>query len=134
MPDRPAEVRNRPCPTCPYRQDVLSGVWDRAEYEKLRAYDNPVALQPQAPFFCHQMTGHVCAGWAGCGSGHGQLALRIGMARGTIAPSAAAYESPVPLFASGAEAADHGERDIEDPGTEAREAVAKLTRIRNRRN
>jgi len=44
------------------------------------------------------------------------------------------YQSPVPLFASGAEAAEHGIKDIEEPGEEARAMVAKLMELRERRN
>jgi hypothetical protein len=29
-----------PCPSCPYRKDVPSGVWAPEEYDKLPAYDN----------------------------------------------------------------------------------------------
>jgi len=41
--------------------------------------------------------------------------------------------SPVPLFASGTEAAAHGVRDIEDPDFDSRLAADKLRRIRKRR-
>jgi hypothetical protein len=37
-------------------------------------------------------------------------------------------EAFVPLFASGNEAADHGQRDIEEPSYEARVTVDKLLR------
>jgi hypothetical protein len=42
------------------------------------------------------------------------------------------YESPVPLFGSGAEAAEHGKRNIANPSPAAREKVAQLMRLRGR--
>jgi hypothetical protein len=38
------------------------------------------------------------------------------------------YVSPVPLWSSGAEAAEHGMADVENPGDAARSAVDKLAR------
>jgi hypothetical protein len=40
------------------------------------------------------------------------------------------YESPVPLFASGREAADHGLADIDHPGERAKRLIAKISRTR----
>lgn len=40
------------------------------------------------------------------------------------------YVSPVPLFASGAEAARHGLADVGQPGPSARRAIDKLLRRR----
>ena len=57
-------VPRRPCPTCPYRVDCPSGVWDRTEYEKLPRYDRNETF---ATFLCHQTTATgeqtVCRGW-----------------------------------------------------------------------
>ena len=39
--------------------------------------------------------------------------------------------SPVPLFTSGAEAAEHGKAEIDTPGRRAAEAIAKITRARS---
>jgi Family of unknown function (DUF6283) len=122
------------CQSCPYRQDVPSGVWSAEEYAKLREYDNETWLQPHAVFQCHQTgpqdrAARLCAGWVGC---HGQelIALRLGIASGTLDPSVMAYETDVPLFASGADAAEHGEADIDCPGEEARALMAKIVASR----
>lgn len=53
---------------------------------------------------------------------HHAIAVRLN----PIAPEAMDYVSPVPLFASGAEAAAHGMRDIDAPGARARRAIMKL--------
>ncbi|MET9611698.1 DUF6283 family protein [Kitasatospora indigofera] len=128
----------RPCDSCPYRRDVPSGIWAAEEYEKLRAYDAPTAEQPARTFRCHQSdadseAGRVCAGWAGC---HGEtlLAPRIALLTGDIdAPTFDAvitYTSPVPLFSSGAEAANHGRADIDRPGPDADRLINKIIRTR----
>lgn len=128
----------RPCESCPYRKDVPSGVWAEAEYEKLRAYDRPTAEQPMEVFQCHQNSkdddrARVCAGWASChGTTHQTdlLALRFAEAFGNMTPEAIAavrdYTSPVPLFASGEEAADHGVAEITHPSPQAQRLVAKI--------
>jgi hypothetical protein len=36
------------------------------------------------------------------------------------------YQSPVPLFTSGAEAAEHGKRDINAPGQAAQRKIVQL--------
>lgn len=128
----------RPCSSCPYRQDVPSGVWDAIEYAKLPRYDQDTAFQPTGLFLCHQLGrgegARVCAGWAGCHDGDNLLALRVGVARREITVETAEeirdYVSPVPLFASGAEAAAHGVRDIHRPGPAACTAMAKISRVR----
>jgi hypothetical protein len=120
----------RPCGTCPYRQDVPSGVWAAEEYAKLPAYDEETAGQPSGVFLCHQQNGKVCAGWAGCHDGRHMLSLRLAVAFGTMSPETAeavcSYVSPVPLWASGAEAAAHGLADIDAPGVAAQAAALKL--------
>lgn len=119
-------VRKEPCSTCPYRLDVPSGVWAAHEYEKLRPYDLPTAEQPMGTFGCHATPEHYCHGWAVVHSNRGHhydlLALRIWHPEGGI-PAAA-----VPLFASGNEAADWGQSDIEDPSPEAHEVMQRLLR------
>lgn len=105
----------RPCESCPYRRDVPSGVWAGSEYEKLVQYDAETPAQPPRMFQCHQSDAsgedaRVCAGWAGC---HGKelLAPRLELMRGKIDlagyQAIVEYESPVPLFDSGADAAAH---------------------------
>jgi len=119
-------VRKEPCSTCPYRLDVPSGVWASHEYEKLRPYDLPTGDQPVGTFGCHATPEHYCHGWAvvhsSRGGQHELLALRIWRPKGGIPPAA------VPLFASGNEAADWGQADIEDPSPEALAAVRRLLR------
>lgn len=126
-------VRPRPCPSCPYRRDVPSGLWDAAEYAKLPGYDGTTAEQAAAGafsvFFCHQRTGQVCAGWAGCHDMEENLAIRMGREDLDL-DAIRAYESPVPLFASGTDAAEHGLRDVGQPAAAARVLIGKLTRLR----
>ena len=120
----------RPCESCPYRRDVPSGVWSADEYAKLRDYDAQTYDQPMAAFQCHQTErdnpqARLCAGWVGT---HGVelLALRLEVSRGEVGPEVFDYTTDVPLFASGTEAAEHGEADIEHPGEQARALVAKI--------
>lgn len=122
--------RKTPCATCPYRQSVPSGVWHPDEYDKLPEYDGEMATQPPQVFMCHQGDQKVCSGWLGYGDPNDLLAVRIGVMTGTLDPSTLDYSTTVPLFASGAEAAEHGKRDAKDPGPEARKAAEKLTKKR----
>jgi len=136
MPEQPAP---RPCASCPYRQDVPSGVWAAGEYAKLPLYDAPTYAQPPRLFLCHQHDrddnrARVCGGWAGCHDGDHLLALRVAVASGEITVQTADairdYVSPVPLFTSGIEAADHGMREIHDPSPAACTAIDKIARNR----
>lgn len=129
----------RPCLTCPYRTDVPPGVWSQEDYEKLPRYDGPTWEQPPALFLCHQHDKHeegarVCGGWAGCHDGNHLMALRVAVIKGEIPAETAEairdYTSPAPLFASGAEAASHGMRDLHAPGPEALRAMTKIERTR----
>lgn len=129
----------RPCGSCPYRQDVPSGVWAASEYAKLPRYDAPTMEQPPQVFVCHQSGqdapgARVCAGWAGCHDGANLLALRIAAIQGRLSPedidAVIGYASPVPLFSSGAEAAEHGSAEVAQPGTQALEAMTKIMRVR----
>jgi hypothetical protein len=119
-----------PCGTCPYRRDVPSGVWDASEYAKLPPYDAPTALQPAGLFLCHQGDRRVCAGWAACHDTDELLALRLASATGGMSPDEVVatrnYVSPVPLFRSGREAANHGMANIDHPGPRARRATDRL--------
>ena len=124
----------RPCESCPYRRDVPSGVWSADEYAKLREYDRDTWAQPPGLFQCHQTgpqdrSARLCAGWVGC-HGYELIALRIGVANGTLDSSVIDYTTDVELFGSGAEAAEHGEADIEYPGKEARALVEKIAASR----
>ncbi|MFD7972971.1 DUF6283 family protein [Streptomyces clavifer] len=129
----------RPCDSCPYRRDVPSGIWAVEEYEKLRRYDVPTPEQPAAVFLCHQNdrgseTSRLCSGWLGCHDTHHLLALRIAALDGTLdttnLEAAVTYETSVPLFATGNEAADHGEAAIAAPGPDAVRFMDKITRVR----
>ena len=118
-------VRSNPCSACPYRRDVPSGVWAAHEYDKLRDYDAPTAQQPFEAFACHATPEHLCHGWAAVHTSRGNeydlIALRL-------LGSPDIPVSDIPLFASGNEAADHGQADIETPSTEAVQTVERLTR------
>lgn len=126
-----------PCVTCPYRRDVASGVWEREEYEKLPRYDGPTMTQPPSAFYCHAQNGRLCSGWVGCHDMNESHGLRVGHIVGHLSDedvnAAFDYECPVPLFGSGAEAAEHGLRDVETPGREAIRAIKKVTARRERR-
>lgn len=128
----------RPCVSCPYRTDAPSGLWDAAEYAKLRNYDADTGEQPDNLFLCHQNDHdseqrRLCAGWVGC-HGESLLALRLGAAIGHITNdtycAAVEYTSPVPLFISGKLAAEHGMRDYDRPGPAAVKAAMKISRRR----
>ena len=131
-----ATPRQRPCASCPYRCDVPSGLWDAHEYDKLPGYDGPIADQYEAVafslFFCHQQDGHLCAGWVGCHDMTENLAVRIHADRVDL-DTVLGYQSPIPLFESGAQAAEHGKRDITDPSPAARRKIGQLLRQRERR-
>jgi len=115
-----------PCGTCPYRTDVPAGIWHASEYAKLPAYDGSTVEQllkgATGLFYCHQQDGRLCAGWVACHDTRHLLALRLH----TVHRDTYRFRSPVPVFASGAEAAAHGLSGIEAPGAAAKRAVAKL--------
>lgn len=122
------DVAKRPCGTCPYRRDVPSGIWSADEYDKLPHYDGEMAWQNPHLFACHQNDGKLCAGWLAC---HGDgLAIRLALIKGTLDPSVLAYETDVPVFASGAEACAHGKRDIDAPSRTARAKMQGLLKLR----
>jgi len=131
--DQPLRPRTRPCTTCPYRRDVPSGIWDASEYAKLPGYDGDIPEQAAAGafsvFLCHQKDGHLCAGWAGCHDMENNLAVRMNADRIDL-PAVLEYDCPVPLFSSGAEAAEHGQREIPELGVDARRKIDTLTRLR----
>ena len=130
----PAKPRKRPCSTCPYRRDVPSAIWAQAEYNLLRTWDGEPADQALAGAFghlkCHGTPALVCAGWAGHRDPQDLLAARLGVSEGTLDPSVLRYTTTVPLFASGAEAAEHGMADYKDPSWPARLAVTRIRRKR----
>lgn len=129
MPDR-SRPRKSPCASCPYRSGVPSGIWHPDEYEKLLEYDKPVAEQPPQAFSCHQGEGDLCAGWIAYNDPRELLAVRLGVIRGDIDPCTFDYSTDVPLFESGAAAAEHGVREVEAPSDRARKVIDKLVKKR----
>ncbi len=129
-----------PCDYCPYRRDVPSGVWAASEYAKLPDYDRPTGDQPPGVFLCHKRNTHVCAGWAGCHGAQGAadhgydlLALRFAALFNIpeeVVAAVEVYRSPVPLFGSALEAAEHGMREVDAVGPEAVAAMEKLAAAR----
>jgi hypothetical protein len=100
-------------------------VWSATEYDKLPAYDRVTSEQPWGGFMCHATPEVYCHGWAVV---HGRqphdrepLAFRLAGIDPEDIPAEGA-----PLFSSGAEAAEHGKRDIEDPSDEAIAVVERL--------
>ena len=120
-----SEIRSQPCSACPYRRDVASGVWAAHEYDKLVDYDRPTGEQPFESFACHATPEHLCHGWAVVHTSRGHefdlLALRMHGVRVVPLPA-------VPLWSSGAEAAEHGKRDLAAPSVEAERTMGKLLR------
>lgn len=121
-----------PCGSCPYRRDVPSGVWAADEYDKLPGYDRPTGEQPTGVFLCHRQDGRLCAGWCGTHDMNEALSIRLAAFAGQLDPAdvdqVLDYQTPVPLFASGAEAAAHGLADLEQPGQRAVRVIKKLDR------
>lgn len=128
--------RKNPCASCPFRRDVPSGVWAESEYDKLPDYDGSTTDQAMAGavgvFLCHNdPAASVCAGWSALADDN-TLALR--MARFTDkdvdVEAILDYATDVPLFASGAEAAEHGKREITAPSDKAVKTIGKVARVR----
>lgn len=127
-------VVKAPCKSCPCRRDVPSGVWHALEYEKLPCYDGEIADQVMKRatgiFNCHSHPDKMCAGWVSTHGAHNLLALRMTSAE--IDPAVWTYKSPVPLFASGAEACAHGKRAIRRPSQDAKRVIERVLRKRRR--
>jgi hypothetical protein len=138
MPTNRISCAKAPCKSCPYRRDVPSGIWAAIEYDKLPAYDAEILDQLRVGagglFYCHHDDGQLCAGWIGCHGAYYLAAMRIAAAsRGAdIDPALWEYRSPVPLWPSGAAAAEHGKRAIHRPGPKARRAIDVLVRQKGR--
>ena len=132
MPSQRHGVAKAPCKSCPYRQDVPSGVWHAEEYDKLPLYDGEIVEQVMkggtALFICHQDDGCLCAGWLATHGTDNLVALRLH--GGLVTEDVWTYESPVPVFSSGAEAAAHGKAEIEEPGEKAQRTITRLVRKR----
>lgn len=123
-----------PCKSCPYRRDVPSGVWEVHEYKKLLSYDGEIMEQVFhggfGLFLCHQKNNCLCSGWLACHGPENLLALRI--SGDQVEPEVFQYHTDVPVFSSGAEAAAHGVKDINDPGAKAKKTMAQIERKRGR--
>src|SRR5215831_11815339 len=91
-----------PCGSCPYRQDVPSGIWAKHEYDKLPGYDGETWEQHPGIFMCHQRDGQMCGGWLACHDPRHLLALRLASA--DVDASVLDYKTEVPVFESGAAA------------------------------
>ena len=127
-------VRKEPCRSCPYRQDCPSGVWDAAEYDKLPRYDNGHPEQQYGGvFLCHQPAERgeaVCRGWL---SVHREdVAVRLALMNESVTRDDADAEVKTPLFASGAEAAAHGMREVKRPSVEAQLMGRRIERKREK--
>lgn len=119
-----------PCGSCPYRTDVPSGIWHASEYAKLPAYDADTPHQPPGVFLCHQVDGHICAGWAACHDMTNSLAVRLAASSGRLSPddvdTLMDYTTPVPVFSTGQAAAEHGLTDHDHPSPAAERAIDKI--------
>lgn len=124
--------KKHPCGSCPYRQDVPSGLWHPDEYARLIQYDRPTAEQPTQLFGCHQSDGSLCSGWVGTHDMDENMAIRIARLEGRLSEAdyeaTLDYESPVPLFESGMEAAVHGIKEVPNPGERAEVMRTSLVR------
>jgi hypothetical protein len=112
---------------------VPSGIWAPEEYEALRKYDLDTTGQAEAKaygvLFCHQVNGAVCAGWAACHDMDENLGLRLAHNLVDVVFTRA-YTTDVPVFGSGAEAAEHGLRDVDNPSPAAERLKAKIVAAR----
>ena len=134
-------VERSPCTSCPYRKDVPSGVWHFDEYEKLREYDN-VEIHADGsvqgalmPFLCHHTFDMpmetVCRGWL---TVHQEsVAVRLAVLKGAVTVEEVYAEVPEKLYATGNEAADFGQKKIEQPSRKARTVISRLLRNKKRR-
>ena len=98
---------------------------------KLPEYDRETFEQPAAVFSCHQGDGDVCSGWLGHADPSRLLAVRLGVTSGALGVSGLSYQTGVPLFPSGAEAAAHGVRDLAAPSAAAKATIEKVTKVRS---
>lgn len=109
-------------------------MWARHEYELLPRFDGEIGDQALAgafsPFGCHSSPEQLCAGWVGHRDHPDELlAIRIGLIDGDLDPAVADYTTDVPLWPTGAAAAEHGLRDLDAPGPEAQAAIDKLVQL-----
>jgi hypothetical protein len=81
-----------------------------------------------AVFMCHQPDeGDVCSGWLGHREyPEDMLAVRLGIIRGDLDENCLEYSTDVPLFESGAAAAEHGMKRFLDPQEDALSVIRKI--------
>lgn len=129
---KPLKVEARPCSTCPYRRDVPSGLWAEHEYEKLPAYDDGGSPPALGIFLCHHSglgkEETVCRGWLTVAAE--SPAARLATLTGAVTNEQRFAPVDVPLYSSGAEAAEAGLAEIADPGPQARVMIDRLGRKR----
>jgi hypothetical protein len=85
-------------------------------------------------FLCHAQPGRLCAGWVGTHDMSENFALRIAALDPNVEidPMVYDYQSPQPLYGSGAEAAAVGLAGVAQPSREAKARVEKLLRKHKR--
>jgi hypothetical protein len=112
--------------------DVLPVPCKSEEYDKLPKFDGSLIEQAVngagGLFMCHQQNGCLCSGWLGCHGAFELLGVRLYSS--ALTDEALSYRPPadVPLFASGAEAAEHGKRDIDNKSDKAEAMVQRLVK------
>lgn len=79
-------------------------------------------------FLCHRQDGRACAGWVGVHDMDHCLGIRMAGSMGLLEEPEAFldYETDTPLWGSGTEAAEHGMKEVAEPGTEAQRVIDKL--------
>jgi hypothetical protein len=76
---------------------------------------------------CHQRDGCLCGGWLLTHDRNHLLALRFNK----VDPSVWDYAPDVEVFASGAEAAEHGKTEIKKPSIQAKRKIKGLVKHRS---
>lgn len=117
-----------PCPTCPYRRDVPSGVWAEQEYVRLKEFDDQRKI---SAFLCHnggsdpKTNRTLCRGWVEVHNQNWGVRLALCQVEWNDANS---KPTKVPLYKSGAQAMKAGLRKLNQPSREARAICDKLAR------
>lgn len=120
-----AEIPASPCSTCPYVRATPAGVWHPDEYARLPSYDNETGDQPAIPFYCHYNNGNLCGGWLATHDIDHLLSIRLAISMGFISTDVYDYETEVPCWSSGEEAAEQG-TVWGEPSDAASKAIARI--------